>query len=305
MNLHKDRAIFDQYIEATTIHLGINEEAIVEKDYFVTLFLRNLVRLRSNIIFKGGTSLAKCYKLINRFSEDIDLDIHTESGRPTEGQRRALKSDILSVAQEIGLSHTNPEQARSRGEFSKYIFDYNPSFGHLGLNKHLIVETATMIKSFPTERMEAASFIYDYMLANGFANEIEKYEMYPFHVQVQSAQRTFIDKLFALADYYMNNQPDGYSRHLYDIFKIFPTITFDNAFRTLVDEVREARKHHKTCVSAKDGVHLSEVLENLLAQDFFRADYKGITESLLFERVSYDETVEALANIAKYLSGVS
>lgn len=297
MNLHNDKAIFAQYIEATTSYLGINEEAIVEKDYFVTLFLRNLVCLRPNIIFKGGTSLAKCYKLINRFSEDIDLDIHTESGKPTEGQRRALKSDILSVAQEIGLLQTNPEQVRSRREFNKYIFDYNPSFGHSGLNKSLIVETATMIKSFPTERMEAASFIHDYMLAQDFTDEIAKYKMQSFYVQVQAAQRTFIDKLFAIADYYMNSQSDGYSRHLYDVYKIFPHISFDDEFITLVDEVREARKHHKTCLSAKDGVNLPEVLEMLIAEDFYKADYKGITESLLFERASYNETIKTLKRI--------
>lgn len=301
MNLHNDRVIFAQYIEATASHLGINEEAIVEKDYFVTLFLRNLTHLRPDIIFKGGTSLSKCYRLINRFSEDIDLDIHTESDRPTEGQRRALKSDILSIAHEIGLPLINPEQVGSRKDFNRYIFDYNPSFGYSGLSRHLIVETATQIKSFPTERMEATSFIHDFMVAKKVNDEILKYQMQPFYVQVQSVQRTFVDKLFALADYYMSNQPDNYSRHLYDIYKIFPQITFDDTFHGLVADVREARKHHKTCLSAKDGVSLPDMVGKLIAEDFFKADYNRITEALLFEQVSYGDTLEVLNKIVSKL----
>lgn len=294
MNLHDSKAIFHYYVEATAAHMGINDEAIVEKDYFVTLFIHRLAYIRSDIIFKGGTSLAKCYKLINRFSEDIDLDIHTASDKPTESQRRALKADILSVARELALPHINPEQVGSRKEFNKYIFDYSPSFGHHGLNQYLIVETATQIKSFPTERMNASSFIHDFMLEKNLHEEVEKYEMQPFYLQTQSAQRTFIDKLFALADYYMSSQSVGHSRHLYDIYKIFPIIKFDDAFHILFEEVREARKHHKTCLSAKDDVSLTNVLNTLLVEDFFKSDYNRITESLLFEQLYYNETADVL-----------
>lgn len=47
----------------------------IEKDAWVTLALRMLFnsRLKDHIVFKGGTSLSKYYKLINRLSEDIDI----------------------------------------------------------------------------------------------------------------------------------------------------------------------------------------------------------------------------------------
>ena len=46
----------------------------VEKDWWVTAVLRVLFSLpyAQNLSFKGGTSLSKCYNLIERFSEDID-----------------------------------------------------------------------------------------------------------------------------------------------------------------------------------------------------------------------------------------
>jgi hypothetical protein len=51
-------------------------EAMVEKDFWVCWVLDYLFHLCpwiENFAFKGGTSLSKCYGLINRFSEDIDI----------------------------------------------------------------------------------------------------------------------------------------------------------------------------------------------------------------------------------------
>ena len=58
--LHKDQVLIEQVIlrvsEATSV-----EASIIEKDYYVTLFLQRISEKLSNIIFKGGTSLSKCY----------------------------------------------------------------------------------------------------------------------------------------------------------------------------------------------------------------------------------------------------
>ncbi len=51
-------------------------EAVIEKDYWVTFildYLFNENKWREYFTFKGGTSLSKCFGLIERFSEDIDL----------------------------------------------------------------------------------------------------------------------------------------------------------------------------------------------------------------------------------------
>ena len=52
----------------------------VEKDWWVTAVLRALFALpyAGNLSFKGGTALSKCYNLIERFSEDIDIAIDRE-----------------------------------------------------------------------------------------------------------------------------------------------------------------------------------------------------------------------------------
>ncbi|RMX35264.1 nucleotidyl transferase AbiEii/AbiGii toxin family protein [Mycoplasmopsis fermentans] len=57
-------------------HITKIEKSIFEKDYWICAplnFLFNESKWKDKIIFKGGTSLSKCYNLIERFSEDIDL----------------------------------------------------------------------------------------------------------------------------------------------------------------------------------------------------------------------------------------
>ena len=76
--LHHDKELFRQIILLTSEDTGI-EYSIIEKDYYVTMFLKSLVEKQPDIIFKGGTSLSKCYKLIKRFSEDLDLNLACET----------------------------------------------------------------------------------------------------------------------------------------------------------------------------------------------------------------------------------
>ncbi len=56
------------------------KSAIIEKDWWVTAVLRALFKLpyAQNISFKGGTGLSKCWGLIERMSEDIDIGITRE-----------------------------------------------------------------------------------------------------------------------------------------------------------------------------------------------------------------------------------
>lgn len=84
-----NQELFGDLILRVSSESGI-DAAIVEKDYYVSLLLSAIRETVPDIIFKGGTSLSKCYHVIDRFSEDIDLSI-SESVKPAEGQRRKLK----------------------------------------------------------------------------------------------------------------------------------------------------------------------------------------------------------------------
>ena len=54
--------------------------ASIEKDFWVCWTLREMFALPDwgpQLTFKGGTSLSKAWKLIDRFSEDVDVTIET------------------------------------------------------------------------------------------------------------------------------------------------------------------------------------------------------------------------------------
>ncbi|MEG2673885.1 MAG: nucleotidyl transferase AbiEii/AbiGii toxin family protein, partial [Muribaculaceae bacterium] len=56
------------------------DSASIEKDWWVTMVLKALFssEYAPYLSFKGGTSLSKCFHLINRFSEDIDIAINRD-----------------------------------------------------------------------------------------------------------------------------------------------------------------------------------------------------------------------------------
>lgn len=293
--LHNDRELFEQLILRTSESLGIKAE-IIEKDYYVTLFLKELVSVSPDIIFKGGTSLSKCYHLIDRFSEDIDLNIETET-KPSESRRKHLKSSIVSVIDKLGFTLTNSENVRSRRDYNRYIIDYPSVLGASYLKEMLIVETAVYQRAYPTVRKTAGSLIYDFLSANGFDDFIRQYSLEPFELNVQSAERTMIDKLYALADYYLAGTTAEHSRHIYDIYKLLSVVEINDELKKLAASVADERRPHSRSLSVQDGTDIKAVLREIVEQNIYESDYKTITESLLFEPVPYETAIKALNTV--------
>jgi len=93
MNLHHSEDEFEELIELASQTFNIPSNA-VRKDYFITLILKNLESsiFSENVVFKGGTSLSKCYpNSIERFSEDIDLTYIPDDEMSNKQISRKLK----------------------------------------------------------------------------------------------------------------------------------------------------------------------------------------------------------------------
>jgi len=294
--LHHERDLFEQAIMGASQEFRI-EAAIVEKDYYVTEFLRTISAAQPDVIFKGGTSLSKCYKLIRRFSEDVDLNLECDT-RPTAGQRRRLKTNILYALGSLGLTLTNPDDIRSRRDFNRYLAEYPIITLQSGsIKPRLEVETAVFLRAYPTQKLPAASFVYDYLNQIGRQDLIARYNLDPFQLNVQSVERTFVDKLFALADYYLNNKLTEHSRHLYDIAKLSEVIALNDDLRALAHSVRLDRQGDRDCPSAKEDVDVKALLQTIIETGAYREDYKEITEPLLFEEYSYEAAIEKLQKV--------
>lgn len=293
--LHDDKDLFERVILDTSEQFGI-VPVIVEKDYYVTLFLQEIVKRQPDIIFKGGTSLSKCYHLIKRFSEDIDLNIEGEQ-KPTEGQRKKLVSAVCDAVSKFGFVLKNPDDIRSRRDFNRFEIDVHSLFSSEYIKHDLIVETAVFLRAYPSVRMQASSYVYEYLKSIGRADIIEENRLEPFELHVQAVERTFVDKLFALCDYYLDGKIDEHSRHLYDIFKMAPIVEINEDLKQLFSKVREERKAHKTCLSAQDEVNIKSCLQEIIDRDIYKRDYEAISVPLIFEKVSYAEVKAALQGI--------
>lgn len=271
--------------------------AIVEKDYYVTLILKGLKERLPFIVFKGGTSLSKCHKVINRFSEDIDVTIDTKL---SQGQMGNVKESIKAIAQEMGMSIPNIHETHSRRNYNKYCLVYDTVVEklHADLESKVILETSYAEVSFPTVILPVRSYIGDILMAEA-PEMIESFGLVPFEMKVQGIDRTLIDKVFAICDYYMKGDVRKYSRHIYDIFKLLPMVLLDDDLRRLVKEVREVReKNTSICLSAQPGVNVPEILMEIVNKGVYRADYETVTLRILEEEVSYEAAIESLKVIA-------
>ena len=292
--LHDDGELFEKLILKTSESLGINPK-IVELDYCKTLFLQKLVLTKPGIVLKGGTSLSKCYHLTKRFSDDIDLNIEG-TAQPTSGQRRRLSNNIKQTALQLGLTIANSKDIQCQREFNRFRIDTG-SILPIAHNNDLIIEVASFLRSYPCRQKPAASFIYEYLALNRKWAIIEKYNLEPFPVTVQSAERTFIDKLFALGDYYIENRIKNHSKHLYDLHKLYPVIVIDDNLVSLYNSVKHDRSLQRTCPSAKEGEDLKLCLQEILDSDAYRNDYNNTTGRLVRDDVSYEATKKTLQSI--------
>lgn len=154
--LHNDREQFKDAIYLAYDQTGIMVQAI-EKDYYVTMLLKLLSEKIPYIVFKGGTSLSKCHKVIKRFSEDIDITIDTTL---SQGQKKKVKQAIVDSADELGMVIENLEDTRSRRDYNRYVIAYDSV---------IPMESGAEISS------AAGNILYGSIVPNGFAPRTQLY----------------------------------------------------------------------------------------------------------------------------------
>ena len=269
-----------------------------DKDYYVTMILRELSKRAPECVFKGGTSLSKCHHIIDRFSEDIDITFSNDLGR---GARRRFKENVvIKISEELEMPIPDVDVIWSKADYQCYIFKYFPIDGYVSESMFpgVKMEVVLMSKAFPTEKILVDSYIYQFLMKDNM-DIVEEYGLKPFEMNVQSLERTFIDKVFAICDYYLEDDIKFHSRHIFDIYMLLPKMNFNDEFEQLIKEVREHRRQIGRCPSSASDVNVRSLLVQIVENRVYEADYEDITEYFQKTKIEYTEAIKAIQKVVE------
>jgi predicted nucleotidyltransferase component of viral defense system len=101
ISLHEDVPLFRESLAFTSAKTGFTGQ-VIEKDYFCTVLLADLARHGgADLIFKGGTCLAKVHAGFYRLSEDLDfaIPLHVNASRAERSRAvDAIKRAVADVS---------------------------------------------------------------------------------------------------------------------------------------------------------------------------------------------------------------
>ncbi len=160
------------------------------------------------VIFKGGTALSKCFRLIERFSEDIDLVLmKTEDQKPNQFKKKLKRiTSIVSTANpEIdteGITHKIGTIRKMAHHFDKV---FTKGYGHV--RDIIVVEATWLGQHEPYLKKMVSSYIYDMMVNAGQIEMAKTYNLLPFEVLVLDVKRTLCEKIMSLARFSHTENP--------------------------------------------------------------------------------------------------
>lgn len=250
MKLHDNIQLFNEAIQMTSERMNIQPEYI-EKDYWVTYALFQIFQndTERDTIFKGGTALAKCFKLIERFSEDIDLVMIRRDGDSNSLMERKVKRPSKNITKSMpeiiveGITN-------KKGMIRKTVHTYDKNFtGDFGQVRDIIVLETTYLGRFePYHDSTINSYIGDALISANQHSLAVEYNMLPFTVQVLHVNRTLCEKIMSLVRWSYGEDPiqqlKDKIRHTYDInqlLKVEEVNTFfeSDEFYTMLESVKE------------------------------------------------------------------
>lgn len=307
--------------------------ASIEKDWWVTQVLKAIYTLpyRDHLSFKGGTSLSKCWGLIERFSEDIDLGIDREylgfEGELSKTQisdklrraacafvrermqhnlhdqliRNGFSEELLNVTVDITpITTTDPEVIRVayRSVYPELNDPYLPPV--------VKIEVSGRSMSEPIADKAICSLVDNAYPQSAVVED-------RFEVRAVLSERTFLEKVFLLHEEFSKPQVrvERMSRHVYDIAMMMGQGIHT---RALADEnlYRQVLEHRRQFIGLK-GFNYDTLYSDSITivptgevRDLWRKDYEQMQEHMIWgeSTPTYDNLLEILQQLNELLRGL-
>lgn len=287
-------------IEEVAGALATNE-GLVEKDWHVVRALAIIAAIRDDgvtPIFSGGTSLAKGWGLIKRFSEDIDFKAIT-SGIDTRATRGAYRTRVFEALIKAGFTLVDKPIIGNESGFFDARFAYDTLFPTgPGQRPHLRIQFNFRAPARDPMARPLQSLI---CRANRQPPEVEGF---PCVDPIETAA----DKLSALGWRVLarnRSDPDDdptIIRHLHDLAALETHITPSAAFKALVEQIAAADAGRGGRVAPADPAkRFAAMLERLTGDKLWRQEYETYVDQVSFapevERVGFDAAIDACQRI--------
>lgn len=296
MRLHENKGLFRQAVQFTAQQKGV-PEIYIEKDYWVTFALNAIFNneIGEETVFKGGTALQKCYNLLQRFSEDIDLVVIRREGESDSKLKRKIKQISNVVGEflpEVEISTVTQKKGMNRKTAHSYSKEFKGEYGQV--RDVIIVEATWLGYHEPYTVTPISSFISEMMKNTGQQAMVAEYGLQAFEVNVLDPKRTLCEKIMSLVRFSYTEEPlkdlKAKIRHIYDLYQLlqnkeladfFYSSAFDKMLLKVAnDDVTSFRNNNSWLVYHPSEALMFRELDN--AWEELKPVYSGDFKKLVF-----------------------
>lgn len=308
MKLHEFPSEFRDLISIVAKDKHLPESAI-ERDYYIVLLLKKLAdsEYAEKCVFKGGTSLSKCYPgSIERFSEDIDL---TFLGMDENDKTCDKTIKRIEKIMTVGAFTDKINEERSNRSKSMYVW-----FGDK--SNRVKLEIGSSVRPDPYSKKTLKTYIQEFLEQHNGTEDVVKYELEEITLNVLNIERTFVDKLMSVKRHAICGSIEKKVRHIYDVARLFslPQIKEfldDKAeLKRLIDITKQTDSYYleKRNISHEydpNGAYDFESWRCYLNEQV-RSVYENLHKELLYtdEQQNFDDALAAFSEISNVLKGV-
>lgn len=330
--LARSQAARRQLLERASDELGLSAGA-VEKDFWVCRVLRATFALPvgPHLAFKGGTALSKCYHLIERFSEDIDLVIERDflgfggEGAPERagsGRERERRVEKLAGASRRYVGETLlPDLEREllllsgSGHIVRPRLDPDAEDGQAILVEYeSVVSGSDYVRPVVKLELGARSEVEpnEERVVEPYLVGVTDHGLQDFRtpVRVVAAERTFWDKVALLHE--ESHREGGprtrLARHYYDVWRMDQGGVADRALATdgLFERVVEHRKtYFRLRREAQDSLRRGSVrlVPTASSMAAWRSDFEAMRDSMFFgEAPTFERIISDLRELEQRIN---
>lgn len=320
MKLHDNKTLFSQAVQFTADQMKI-PAIYVEKDYWVTFALFTIFNneIGKDTVFKGGTALSKCYNMIERFSEDIDLVVLRREGETDSKLKSKLKvvSTVVEVVlPEIAIEGITHKMGMNRKTAHSYNKEFKGDYGHV---RDVIILESTWLGYYePYTTKSIVSFVGQMMLDNKQSHIAKENGLLPFDLLALEPIRTICEKIMSLVRFsYSENPMDDLKkkiRHTYDLHQLltqdeflafFQSTAFDEMLLKVAnDDVASFRNNNQWLVYHPNEALIFKDLEIVWGElkTIFNGDFKNLVYGELPKEEAVLETLKMIQERLKAIS---